>query len=52
MSFDCFIGIDYLGAETPTSRLKGLQVYAAQPDGGSVEAWVSPTRSNNGQRVN
>ena len=26
-----FIGIDYSGAETPTSRLKGLQVYEAAP---------------------
>jgi hypothetical protein len=52
MSFDCFIGIDYSGAETPKSRLKGLQVYAVQPGGGPVQAWTSPTRSNNGQRVN
>lgn len=29
--FDLCIGIDYSGALTPTSRLKGLQVYAAQP---------------------
>jgi hypothetical protein len=28
MNFDCYIGIDYSGAETPTSRLKGLQVYS------------------------
>lgn len=28
--FDLFIGIDYSGAETPTSRLKWLQVYAAR----------------------
>lgn len=28
---DLFIGIDYSGAETPTSRLKALQVYAARP---------------------
>jgi hypothetical protein len=26
-SFDCYIGIDYSGAETPTSSLKGLRVY-------------------------
>lgn len=31
--FDSFIGIDYSGAEVPTSRLKGLQVYAAAPGG-------------------
>ena len=29
MTFDAYIGIDYSGAETPESRLKGLQVYAA-----------------------
>lgn len=29
MEFDLYIGIDYSGAEKPTSRLKGLQVYAA-----------------------
>jgi hypothetical protein len=30
-NFDLFIGIDYSGAETPNSRLKSLQVYAAKP---------------------
>jgi hypothetical protein len=29
LTFDAYIGIDYSGAETPTSRLKGLQVYDA-----------------------
>ena len=52
MNFDRFIGIDYSGAESPTSRLRGLQVYAAHADGGSVEAWHSPKVSNNGQHVN
>jgi hypothetical protein len=32
VKFDRFIGIDYSGAETPESRLKGLQVYAAAPN--------------------
>jgi hypothetical protein len=27
--FECYIGIDYSGAKTPTSRLKGLQVFMA-----------------------
>jgi hypothetical protein len=31
MSWDLFVGIDYSGAETPDSRLKALQVYAAEP---------------------
>ncbi len=30
-AFSRFIGIDYSGAETATARLKGLQVFAAQP---------------------
>ena len=52
MSFELFIGIDYSGAQTPTSRLAGLQVYAQRPGAPEAEAWVSPTRSKNGQRVN
>lgn len=28
-TFECYIGIDYSGAETPTSSLKGLRVYIA-----------------------
>lgn len=27
--FDCYVGIDYSGAETPTSSLKGLRVFMA-----------------------
>jgi hypothetical protein len=33
-SFDRYIGIDYSGAQTPSSSLKGLRVYAA--DGSNV----------------
>jgi hypothetical protein len=29
INFNLYIGIDYSGAETPTSRLRGLQVYRA-----------------------
>jgi hypothetical protein len=29
-TFGCFVGIDYSGAETPTSSLKGLRVYWAE----------------------
>ena len=50
-NFDLFLGIDYSGAETPTSRLKNLQVYAAQP-GGVPQKRFSPARSNNGQPFN
>ncbi len=51
MVFDLFIGIDYSGAETPESRLKNLQVYAAR-SGESPQKQFSPARSNNGQRCN
>ena len=30
--FDRYIGIDYSGAKTPTSRLSGLQVFMATVD--------------------
>lgn len=32
VTFDSYIGIDYSGAATPTSRLKGLQIYVAEKD--------------------
>ena len=32
-NFDLVLGIDYSGAQTPASRLKGLQMYAAQRGG-------------------
>ncbi|MBI3041882.1 MAG: hypothetical protein HYY78_03550 [Betaproteobacteria bacterium] len=38
---ELFIGIDYSGAETPTSRRKELQVYAAKP-GGKPEQVKTP----------
>ena len=50
-NFDIFLGTDYPGAQTPTSRLKGLQVYAAQP-GGVPQKRPGPARSNNGQPFN
>jgi len=40
MTFDLYIGIDYSGAETAESRLKGLQVYAAT--GGLPEHITTP----------
>lgn len=39
--FSLFVGIDYSGAQTPTSRLKGLQVYAAR-SGGAPEQMKTP----------
>ena len=37
MRFARHIGIDYSGAQTPTSRLKALQVYAAADEGEPVK---------------
>ena len=50
-NFSLFIGIDYSGAQAPTSRLSGLQVYAARPGGTEADRWTSPTPSNNRARV-
>ena len=49
--FELFIGIDYSGAETPTSRLKALQVYAARP-GHVPEKQSGPARTTKGVPVN
>jgi len=32
-AFERYVGIDYCGADTPTSSLKGLHVYESQPSG-------------------
>lgn len=40
MDFDLHVGIDYSGAETPQSRLSGLQVFAT--DGRAEPAAVAP----------
>ena len=42
-AFARYIGIDYSGAATPTTTLKGLRVYLA--DGNAVPEEVSPTSS-------
>ena len=39
--FSLFVGIDYSGAQTPSSRLKGLRVYAAR-SGGASEQMKTP----------
>lgn len=41
--FSRYIGIDYSGAETPTSSLKGLAVYSATPDSAPVEVPPPPS---------
>lgn len=52
INFDLFLGIDYSGAQTPTARLSGLQVYAVRPGSMEPERWNAPARVNTGQRVN
>jgi len=42
-AFARYIGIDYSGAQTPTSSLKGLRVYSAKDDGGPVEILPPPS---------
>lgn len=49
--FELYVGIDYSGAETPTSRLKALQVYVARP-GELPRKQVSAAASPTGQRWN
>jgi hypothetical protein len=41
--FERYLGIDYSGAETPTSSLKGLRVYAATPTQPPVEILPPPS---------
>jgi hypothetical protein len=41
--FARYLGIDYSGAETPTSSLKGLRVYAATPTQPPAEITPSPS---------
>lgn len=43
MTFARYIGIDYSGAKTPTSSLKGLRVYLAESDGVPVEVLPPPS---------
>ena len=42
-SFDRYVGIDYSGAETPKSSLKGLRVYMADRNGPSTEVPPPPS---------
>jgi len=39
-AFDCYIGVDYSGAKTPTASLKGLRVFMA--DQASLPFEVQP----------
>jgi hypothetical protein len=42
-AFTRYIGIDYSGAQTPTSSLKGLRVYVADRARPPFELWPSPS---------
>lgn len=42
-AFDRYVGIDYSGAQTPTSSLPGLRVYEAEPSSPPVEVPPSPS---------
>jgi hypothetical protein len=42
-AFDCYVGIDYSGAETPTSSLRGLRVYIADRASPPAEVLPSPS---------
>jgi hypothetical protein len=48
MTFELHFGVDYSGAQTPTSRLAGLQVYAATA--GVPESVRSPAASKRTNR--
>ena len=43
--FDRYVGVDYSGAETPTSRLPGLAIFVAYPSTEPVEVPVPATSS-------
>lgn len=43
-SFECYIGIDYSGAQTPTASLPGLRVYMADRSSPPVEVKPPPSQ--------
>lgn len=43
LTFNRYVGIDYSGAQTPTSSLKGLRIYQATPESAPIE--ISPPPS-------
>jgi hypothetical protein len=48
--FQAYIGIDYSGAQTPTSRLAALQVYMASPEREAIQ--VKPPPGTDHNRIN
>jgi hypothetical protein len=51
MKFRRYLGIDYSGAQTPKSRLKALQVYAAAQDGKPVKVIPPAQGAKNWSRL-
>lgn len=51
IGFEAFVGIDYSGAETASSRLRGLQGYACEP-GGAPAKWEHARRTHAGVPFN
>lgn len=51
MRFQHYIGIDYSGAQTPTSRLKALQVYKAADSGEPVKVSTPTEGAKNWSRL-
>ncbi|MEM7543577.1 MAG: hypothetical protein AAF384_18615 [Pseudomonadota bacterium] len=45
--FDCYIGIDYSGAQAPVSRLRGLKVFAAGRNDPVVQIFPRDRRAQN-----
>jgi hypothetical protein len=41
--FDRYVGIDYSGAQTPTSSLSGLRIFMGRPDAAAVEVPPPPS---------
>ena len=48
LSLDRYIGIDYSGAATPTSSLKGLRAFEAGHESLPEEVAPPPARANTG----
>ena len=51
MKFHSYIGIDYSGAQTPKSRLKGLQVYRASRDSEPIKVSTPAQGAKNWSRL-
>jgi hypothetical protein len=48
-AFERYIGIDYSGAQTPMSSLKGLRIYMADRTSAPAKVPPPPARANTGR---